>query len=141
MKQGKHNCKEELRKHSLKATPSRLAVLNLLEATNNPIDVATIFEYVKKQRIDADPATIFRIINILTEHGIAKQIHLGEGKFRYEYAAKAEHHHLVCMQCGDIEDISDCPITTLEKAITKKKQFIIKKHALEFFGVCKQCQR
>lgn len=136
-----HDCKIELREHTLKATPARLAVLKLLESTDKPLDVTAIAQFVWQQQIGADPATIFRIINILTEHGIIKQLQLGEGKFRYEYAAKADHHHLVCTNCGDIEDISDCPIIALEKAIAKKKRFLIKSHSLEFFGICQQCQR
>lgn len=135
-----HDCKRELQEHTLKATPARLAVLKLLESTDKPLDVTAITQFVWQQQVDADPATIFRIMNILTEHGIIKQLQLGEGKFRYEYASKTDHHHLVCTHCGDIEDISDCNIGALEKEINKKKKFLVKSHSLEFFGICQQCQ-
>ena len=136
-----HDCKEELRESDLKVTPARLAVLKVLERTHTPVDVASIISSLDKQAIKTDPATVFRIMNVFTERGIAKQIQLQEGKSRYELAANADHHHLVCTQCGDIEDISDCGIDVLEKEIKKKKNFLVKSHSLEFFGIRKSCQR
>jgi Fur family ferric uptake transcriptional regulator len=78
---------------------------------------------------------------MFTEKGLTKQIQLQEGKFRYELATAAEHHHLVCTKCGDIQDISDCNIDGLEKDIEKKKKFKVTSHALEFFGLCSNCQK
>lgn len=135
-----HNCSDELREVSLKVTPARIAVLQLLENSTTPLDVASIITVLKEKQIDIDPATAFRIINTFTQKGIAKQIQLNEGKFRYELSNKADHHHLICESCGRIEDISDCSIPQLEKEIQKKKQFLVKSHSLEFFGVCASCQ-
>src|SRR5207302_10180924 len=112
-----------------------------LEQATKPIDVATVSEYLEKHHIKADQATIFRIINAFTEKGLLKPIQLNEGKFRYELSSKADHHHLVCTKCGDIQDISDCNISALEKEIEKKKKFKVTSHALEFFGMCVNCQR
>lgn len=136
-----HDCKEELRDSDLKVTPARLAVLQLLETTEAPIDVASVIAYLEQHDIKADPATIFRIMNVFTERGLAKQIQLQEGKARYELAANSDHHHLVCSKCGDIQDISDCNIAGLEKDIEKKKGFKVTSHSLEFFGICSACQR
>ena len=136
-----HNCSEELRQVELKITPARLAVLDILEKTDKPIDIATIIDYLETNNIKADPATVFRIINSFTDKGITKQIQLNEGKFRYEHASKKDHHHLICEKCGDLEDVSDNFISDIEKEIQRKKKFLIKRHSLEFFGVCKLCQR
>lgn len=136
-----HDCRIELKEASLKTTPARLAVLGLLEKTNNPVDVATIIDNLKHKDIKADPATVFRTINLFTDKGIARQIQFYEGKFRYELSSRKDHHHLVCQNCGVIEDISDCNIKSLEKEIEKRKNFVVQSHSLEFFGVCPACQR
>ncbi len=135
-----HDYKNELRQASLKVTPVRLAVLQLLEDSEKPVAVNTIIDYLKEREIDANPATVFRIVNMFTDKGITRQIQLNEGKFRYELSNKEDHHHLICEQCGAIEDISDCSIGELEKEIQHKKNFLVKKHSLEFFGLCKNCQ-
>lgn len=135
----KHNCKEELREVDLKATPARLGVLEALETTSQPLDVADLILFLKQQKIQADKVTVFRIINAFSEKGLVTPIQLNEGKFRYEHSAKADHHHFVCEKCGVIEDISDCNMEGLEKNISRKKKFLIKRHSLEFFGLCHLC--
>ena len=132
--------KAELRGVSLKATSVRVAMLRFLESTNKPIDVNSIIEYLQKNDVDADPATVFRSINLFTQRGLLKQFQFKEGKQRYELASRPDHHHLICENCGSIEDISDCNIGNLEKEIETKKGFLVKYHALEFFGLCKNCQ-
>lgn len=136
-----HDWKTELREVALKATPARLAVLSILERVEKPLDVAAIADYLRQEQIKADQATIFRIINTFTDKGLIRQLQLHEGKFRYELTSKKDHHHLICEHCGSIEDISDCSIPELEGEIEKKKQFTVKRHSLEFFGICKNCQR
>lgn len=136
-----HDCKQELRSADLKATPARLAILQLLEDTQTPLDTATIINFLNKKNIKTDQATVFRIINMFTDKGLTRQIQLNEGKFRYELSSKPDHHHFICEKCGAIEDISDCNIEKLEKEIAQKKNLLVKRHSLEFFGVCSLCQR
>lgn len=136
-----HDCKEELNDVELRATPARIALMQLLETSDKPLDVQSMIDFLEKKDIKTDPATVFRIINMFTEKGLVKPIQLNEGKFRYELKDKIDHHHLVCERCGEIEDISDCNINALEKEIEKMKQFKVTSHSLEFFGICKLCQR
>lgn len=135
-----HDHKEELKELALKATPARKAVLDLLESSSKPLDIISVFEYLKKRKISSDIATVFRIINAFTDKGLTKKIEFREGKFRYELSAKEDHHHLVCNKCGNVEDVSDCNIKSLEKDIEKKKKFKVLNHSLEFFGLCSNCQ-
>ncbi len=124
----------------LRATPTRIAIMQLLEKTKNPIDVSMILDYLKKNKIKADPATVFRIMNAFTAKGLASPIAFQEGKMRYELGSKEDHHHLICQKCGRIEDIEDNVIPALEKHIEKKHNFKVERHSLEFFGLCQNCQ-
>jgi Fe2+ or Zn2+ uptake regulation protein len=137
----KHNCKNELNEVNLRATPARLQLMYLLETTDKPLDVQSMIDYLKEKNVRTDPATVFRIVNMFTEKGLTKQIQFQEGKFRYELASKADHHHLVCTRCGSIQDMSDCNIDVLENHIEKKKNFKVTSHSLEFFGICADCQK
>jgi len=136
----KHNCTIELHEAQLRATPARIAVMNFLETTNHPVDVSMVRDYLDRQQIGTDPATVFRMMNMFMEKGIVKQISFNEGKFRYELSSKPDHHHLLCESCGAIEDFSDCAISTLETDIMKRKGFFVKSHSLEFYGLCKKCR-
>ena len=136
-----HNCKAELNEAELRATPARIAVMRLLEKISTPLDVQMVKEYLDQEEIETDTATVFRIMNMFMDKGLVKQVSFNEGKSRYELASKPDHHHLVCSHCGSIQDISDCNIQALEKDIEKKKGFYVNSHALEFYGLCKHCQK
>lgn len=135
----KHNCKDELKEIRLKITPARVEVMKFLENTNEPVDVNSIIQYLIRENVNADPATIFRIVNLFVEKGIVQRIELGEGKYRYE-KSKIHHHHLICINCKKVEDVEGEYISNLEKEIKSKKGFIVKSHSLEFFGICSKCQ-
>lgn len=136
-----HDCKEELREVDLRGTPARIAVMKFLEKTKKPVDVNSIIDYLNVNGIKTDPATVFRMMNTLTQKGITTPIQFQEGKTRYELSSKEDHHHLICENCGCISDIPDVIIPNLEKEIRIKRKFKVLRHSLEFFGLCELCQR
>lgn len=136
-----HDCQTELRKADLRVTQARLGVLAALEQADMPLAVNELQSYLKAHHVKADKTTVFRIINSFTKKGLAIPVQLNEGRLRYEPAARGDHHHFVCERCGKIADISDCSIQSLTDEIKTKKGFLVKRHSLEFFGLCKDCQR
>lgn len=132
--------KDLLHSLSLRATPARLAILGLLARTSKPLDIQSILEYLKRNTIQTDPATVFRIMNIFTKLGVTSQIQLFDGKTRYELVSRGDHHHLICEKCGSIQDVDHCIIPSLEEKIANTKHFQVKRHSLEFFGLCQKCQ-
>lgn len=138
MTQMQHSCEEELRKASLKVTSARIATMKLFESHDKPVDVAHVINNLAN-KLNIDRVTVYRILNAFTQKGLLRKIEFGEGKARYELN-KGKHHHLICQNCGSIEDISNCNIESLEKEIIGKKKFLVKSHSLEFFGLCIKCQ-
>lgn len=134
-----HDCREELHKADLRVTPARLGVLDMLEHTEKPVGVSEVIAYLKKQRIPADEVTVFRILNAFSRKGIARPVQFNENKLRYEYADKPAHHHFICEKCGFVSDVTGCAMSSLEREIERTTGGIVKRHALEFFGVCGRC--
>jgi Fur family transcriptional regulator, ferric uptake regulator len=121
----------------LKNTPSRLAILSVLEKGKYPLDALQVYKAVKN---NTDLATVYRTLETFSENGLVDKFDLEEGKYRYEIKKK-HHHHLVCEACGRIEDIFSNDVFALEKEIKSKYEFLVKRHALEFFGLCRSCQK
>ena len=115
MKTSLHDCKDELKGLSLKVTPARLAILKILEITDRPLDLFSITNGLQKRKIDADPTTVFRIINIFTDKGLTKKIQFLDKKSRYELSNKKDHHHLICLSCEEIQDIEDKTMNNWER--------------------------
>lgn len=134
------NYKNILQSSDLKATNTRVSVLSYFDHQAKPLDVDSIYEHINAEHEQADRATIYRVVEALYKKGIIIRLEFGEGKYRYELVGD-DHHHLICENCGKIEDISECNISDLEKDILKKKGFLVSRHSLEFYGTCKKCQR
>ncbi len=131
---------KELFKLGLKQTPARIGILKMLETKQHPVDVPEIATYLETNNINTNKATVYRILDMFYKKGIVNRFELEEGKFRYELTAE-DHHHVICESCGSIEDVSDCSVDKIEKVIKRKKGFLVKRHSLEFYGLCKNCQK
>lgn len=124
---------------SIKNTPARTAINDFLSTSDTPVDVDQIIRYLRSQKLNTNKVTVYRNIDSMLENGTINRLEFGEGKFRYEIV-KNHHHHLICTNCGKIEDIEIDLTKEFEKEILKKKKFLVKSHSLEFFGLCKSCQ-
>jgi Fur family ferric uptake transcriptional regulator len=127
-----------LRKSGYKATGPRLTILSILKKSSNPLSAQGIINTVGK---DIDQATVYRTLKSLRTKGIIYQIDLRHNHAHYELTDTVEHHHLICVRCGRIEDVHHCGVEEIqEKVLRISKHFSeIKQHTLEFYGVCKNC--
>lgn len=132
-----------LRKSGFKATPARLAILEIFAKSKRPLATQDIIDALsppgKKNRINQ--VTAYRTFKSLKTAGIIRPIDLRHNHAHYELADMAEHHHLICISCGKIEDVHHCGIEDTEaKILRSSKHFAeIREHALEFYGICKSC--
>ncbi len=134
------NTKDILTQYKLKHTEAREAIYSIISQAKKPVDVRTVVDLLKKLGISVDQATVYRTIQTFVDHGIFRQVELREGKFRYELSSLPHHHHLVCTNCGRIDDIEECGMKSVEEAIRSKKKFNVVQHNAEFFGLCLHCQ-
>lgn len=123
-----------------KNTPIRSAVLDVFESTHTPLSIKDI---LKKLQISADEATVYRVVRFFVESNIVIPILLQKNSACYELASHNHHHHIICNDCGAIEDIES---VSLEKVLNKitdnsKKFRVVSTHSLEFFGTCMVCQK
>lgn len=130
---------QQIKSTGLRVTPTRLAVLSILNSSQKPMDIASIYDAVARQHVDADQATIYRIIENFIDKGLIAKVQFQEKKFYYE-ALRSEHHHAMCTSCGVIEDVSNCSISNLESEIEASHGFKVATHSLEFYGLCATCQ-
>ena len=130
--------KEELQRVGLKATSSRLAILETFDNDCKPISAEEIFDSLKNKKVDQ--VTVYRTLGSLEEKGILKRVDLRKGAAYFELNHH-HHHHIICTDCGAIEGIEICKVDILAKEVLKKSQRfnVVNDHALEFFGICNSC--
>ena len=137
-----HMC-DRLRDHSYKLTPQRQTILRIFwQNKGRHLSAEDVYMLVKNQDPDIGLATIYRTLDILAEVGILQKNDFGDGRSRYEFTQRDEHqhHHLICVQCGDVAEFDDDLLESLETVISKRNGFKVLDHHLKFFGYCSECQ-
>ena len=136
--------KNQLHESGFKLTPQREAtLLVLLENEKDHLSAEEIYFFVKKKNADIGLATVYRTLEILTDIKIVDKISFDDGVARYDLRKEGAdhfHHHLLCLECGNIEEIEEDLLGDVEKIVEKDFQFLVKDHRLTFHGICQNCQ-
>lgn len=136
---------QDIRKAGLKVTLPRVKILEILEQAGSPRHLTA--EDVYKALLDRDEdiglATVYRVLTQFVSAGLVERHHFESGQAVFELNRGTHHDHIVCVQCGEIEEFFDESIETSQKAIAKKKGFDIRDHSLTIYGNCrrKNCSR
>lgn len=128
---------------TIRNTPIRTALLEILDKHAEPLSTQDLLKFLNGRGLKANKTTVYRQLETLVHFGIISEIHFADRTKRYELANESgHHHHLVCVQCQRIEDVSfPSDLETHEKTIWKNNKFKVLQHSLEFFGVCHTCQK
>ena len=136
------NMKEMLKEKGYKATPARLAILDVFSKIKTPLNAEVIYKKIlrMKQLKNINEATVYRTLFSLEESGILKKIDLRKNSAYFELSNN-HHHHMVCTQCNEIEDFENLELEKiLGRIVVKSSKFKnIKEHSLELFGLCRMC--
>jgi Fur family transcriptional regulator, ferric uptake regulator len=127
-----------LKQARLKVTPARQAIIDLFSEPCGPLSAEDSYKKLKSKKINQ--VTVYRTLASLEQKGILRRVELRQDSVHYELASH-HHHHIVCTECGRLEDFKLCTADMLSKKIlNRSKTFTgITGHSLEFFGVCKSC--
>ena len=132
------NILKQLKAKGYRRTQPRKLVLEALSF--HPQSVADIVALIKKRGVNIDITTVYRTLEILVDLGIVAKTTFTNQTTLFELLAENNHHHhLVCNDCGLIEDVS-LDEAELMKQVCKQTKFKIYSHSLEFFGLCAKCQ-
>lgn len=137
--------RKQLHEGGYKLTPQREAtVLVLLENEKDHLSAEEIYMLVKQKSSEIGLATVYRTLEMLTELKIVDKISFNDGVARYDLrkeGAKHFHHHLLCLECGSIEEIEEDLLVDVEKVVEKNFNFQVTDHRLTFHGICEECRQ
>lgn len=133
--------KEHLRQQGLKSTAQRDDIARVFFATNRHISVEELYNDVKRINPRIGYATVYRMMKLLTECGLALARHFRDGEARYENQAEGHHHdHMICERCGRIVEFTEDRIEALQAVVARRLGFRITGHKMELYGICRACQ-
>ncbi|SDN38928.1 Fur family transcriptional regulator [Alkalicoccus daliensis] len=144
MEQRIDRIKKQLHSQSYKLTPQREATVRvLLEHEDDHLSAEDVYMLVKEKYPEIGLATVYRTLELLTELKVVDKINFGDGVSRYDLRQEGAahfHHHLVCLECGSVDEIQEDLLDDVEKEVETRWNFEIKDHRLTFHGICHRCK-
>ena len=128
---------EELKNTGLKATLPRLKILEIFQkGAQRHMTAEDVFRVLLDDRSDVGLATVYRVLAQFEQADILTRSHFESGKAVYELNEGQHHDHLVCLDCGKVEEFYDAEIEKRQNAVAKAKGFKIADHALSLYAHC-----
>ncbi|MBX3626147.1 MAG: ferric iron uptake transcriptional regulator [Rhizobacter sp.] len=134
---------EDLKSSGLKATLPRIKILDVFhQSSQRHMTAEDVFKSLLTEGADIGLATVYRVLMQFEQAGILSRNHFESGKAVFELNEGQHHDHLVCIDCGRVEEFYDPEIEKRQNAIAETKGFQLQDHALSLYAVCtkKNCQ-
>ena len=128
---------DELKSTGLKATLPRLKILEIFQkGAQRHMTAEDVFRVLLDERSDVGLATVYRVLAQFEQADILTRSHFESGKAVYELNEGQHHDHLVCLDCGRVEEFYDAEIEQRQQAVAMAKGFAIADHALSLYAHC-----
>ncbi|CUT18043.1 ferric iron uptake transcriptional regulator [Candidatus Ichthyocystis sparus] len=131
--------KYHLKENGLKITTPRLKILNIFETSLvKHLSADDIHKRILEEKLDISLATIYRVLSDLEEVGILVKQHFEGGKAVFELNNHEHHDHIICINCGIVEEFFDERIESLQEKVAMERGFSIKYHTLHLYVECER---
>jgi len=128
---------EELKSTGLKATLPRLKILEVFQRTQQRhMTAEDVFRVLLEERSDIGLATVYRVLMQFEQAGLLTRSNFESGKAVFELNQGQHHDHLVCLDCGRVEEFFDEAIEQRQQAIAESRGFRLQEHALSLYAHC-----
>lgn len=128
---------DELKSTGLKATLPRLKVLEVFQkGAQRHMTAEDVFRVLLQERSDVGLATVYRVLTQFEQAGLLNRSSFESGKAVYELNEGQHHDHLVCLDCGSVEEFYDAEIESRQNEVAKARGFTIAEHALSLYANC-----
>ncbi|MBC3935142.1 ferric iron uptake transcriptional regulator [Undibacterium rugosum] len=131
------NSTSNLKASGLKATLPRLKILEIFQNSKvRHLTAEDVYKILLNENMDVGLATVYRVLTQFEQAGLLHRNHFETGKAIFELNEGSHHDHLVCLDCGRVEEFYDEQIEKQQHAIALDRGFKIAEHALAIYGNC-----
>ncbi len=130
---------KDLRRAGLKVTLPRLKILEILEHSNTRhMSAEEIYKTLLDGSEDIGLATVYRVLTQFESAGLVARHHFENGMAVFEINQGSHHDHIVCMDCGAVEEFMDQDIEAKQQAIANRLGYRIQEHSMVLYGRCQR---
>jgi Fur family ferric uptake transcriptional regulator len=130
---------EEIKSSGLKATLPRIKILEIFQKTEQRhMTAEDVYKTLLMEGADVGLATVYRVLTQFEQAGLLSRNHFETGKSVFELNQGQHHDHLVCLDCGRVEEFFDAEIEQRQHAIAIERGFALQEHSLALYANCKK---
>jgi Fur family transcriptional regulator, ferric uptake regulator len=128
---------DEIKSSGLKATLPRIKILEVFQRTERRhMTAEDVFKALLSEDADIGLATVYRVLMQFEQAGLLKRSNFESGKAVFELNAGEHHDHLVCLDCGRVEEFYDAEIEARQRTVASARGFALQEHTLALYAKC-----
>jgi Fur family ferric uptake transcriptional regulator len=132
---------DELKNSGLKATLPRIKILEVFQRTERRhLTAEDVFKVLLAEGADIGLATVYRVLMQFEQAGLLLRSNFESGKAVFELNEGEHHDHLVCLDCGRVEEFFDPEIEQRQRTIAVQRGFELQEHSLALYARCTKAQ-
>lgn len=125
---------------AIRYSKKREAILRAIRSTSAHPTAEWIYQTIKPDHPDLSLGTVYRNLLFFQQQGTVQSVGVVNGQEHFDWNTQP-HSHFVCQNCGAILDLHEIDVDSqMEEAVSAQYEFVVQRHELTFYGVCKECQ-
>ena len=128
---------DEIKSSGLKATLPRIKILEIFQrAQRRHMTAEDVYKALLVEEADIGLATVYRVLMQFEQAGLLRRSNFESGKAVFELNEGRHHDHLVCLDCGRVEEFYDAEIEQRQRTVTTALGFALQEHSLSLYARC-----
>ena len=131
-----------LREHGYPLTAQRAAVMDVICRVSGHICAEHLQATVRSRypSLRLNKTTVYRALDLFLSLGLVTEMKCGDGRAQYELASRGRHSHLICLRCGQLQDLHEDIAAMVISCIDRRLGFVPELEAYPVFGLCAHCR-
>lgn len=140
-KQSLEESRRELNVTGVRVTNQRALIMEIIRQRKGHLDADEVYRQAREKQPHLSLSTVYRTLQKLKELGLVKEVHFDETHHHYEVKPPTGHHHLVCLDCGQVIEFQYPLSRYVKRNVAKAKDFEIVDTELRMAGYCAKCRQ
>jgi Fe2+ or Zn2+ uptake regulation protein len=129
-----------LRSEGHRMTRQRDTVFDVIAGAGAHLDADEIYRLARERDPRISLSTVYRTLAVLKRERLVDELHLSEEHHHYEARPAEPHYHLLCTNCGSVEEVSGQEVAQFQESLAKRHGFAVTSLQLDIGGVCRKCR-